>query len=90
MGSYVHKIRALMEKSACLRRTVPFFRETRIVRYMLQARSDGAYKRKAVQKACATREEFRACYEAHREEFARLEGMLADDFSRKTLLTVIA
>ena len=89
MDILVHKIRALMEKNKYLKKTIPYFRETKIVRYMLQSRNSRGYRSKAIQGANEKREAFRACYEAHRDEFARVAKMLEDDFSRKTQQAVI-
>lgn len=91
MDTLLNKIRVLMEKNKYLRKAVPVLLEMKIVRYSIHARSQNSseYMRKAIQRANETREGFRACYEAHQDEFMRLEKMLEDDLSRKTLQAVI-
>lgn len=89
MSSLLHKIKVLMEKNEYLSRAIPYLLETKFVRYRAQFPNSIEYRNKAIRRANETREEFQTCYEAHRDEFVQLAEMLEDDFSRKTLQTVI-
>ena len=89
MSSLLHKIKVLMEKNEYLSKAIPYLIETKFVRYRAQFPNSIECRNKAIRRANETMEEFRICYEAHRDKFVQLAEMLEDDFSRKTLQTVI-
>lgn len=87
------QIRHMMENNKFLKRYVPAIRLTRIMQYRrhfkLLIQKRGVYLRRVLKRANETSEQFRTCYEAHKSDFDKVAGMLEDDFSRKTLQTVI-
>ena len=77
----IHQVRLMMENNEYLRKLVPIIRDTSI----MQRRASVRLLTKAQKEQTA----FKAFYETHREEFEKLSQMLADEFSRRTLQTII-
>lgn len=74
----LQKVRIFMENNKYLRKAVPVIRNSWILQY------------RNVVRCRKLKNGFRQFYEAHTEELEKVEQMLADDFSRKTLRTIIA
>ena len=76
------RVRFFMEKNKYLQKWVDPLRGTKIMTYWTENIRD-------LPKTKGERAIFKAVYEEHKEEFEKVFQMLEDDFSRKTLQTVI-
>ena len=77
----IHQIRLFMERNKYLEKLVAPIQKTKI---MTKRRENSTF--------CQTKEkaaEFTAFYEAHKDSFEKVFQMLEDDFSRKTLQTLV-
>lgn len=87
------QIKHMMERNKFLKKWIPVVQLTGIMEYrrhfMPLIRNPDAYLSQAKEKADKTSERFRVCYEAHKRDFDQVASMLEDDFSRRTLQTVI-
>ena len=87
------QIKHIMENNPFLKNWIPVVQLTGIMEYrrhfMSLIRNPGTYLSQVKKKANETSAQFRACYEAHKCDFDQMASMLEDDFSRRTLQTVI-
>lgn len=89
----VSQIKQIMESNKYLKKLVADIQLTAIMQYrrhfMPLIRNRVHYLSKVLEEANATSTQVKACYEMHKSDFDQLASMLEDDFSRKTLQTVI-
>ncbi len=85
----IHRIRLFMEGNEHLRKLVPVIQNTGVMRYRKEYLVQKKIAKRYMDQALAQREGIETCYKTHRAEFKKLSKMLEDDFSRKTLRTII-
>lgn len=89
----ISRIKRVAQKNKCLNKLITVIELTKATQYMRPLMpliwNRREFLSRTYKRANDTSAEFRACYETHKNDFDQVESMLDDDFSRRTLQTVI-